>query len=266
MPNVFFDNIDKWKKLSDIDYFTQFMKAWLVFNGWMSNATRERTDRAMLDNLKNNSNIFKSNIIGLINSNTNEADVFKSYLGKLHQELERMPILNRGEQITFRNAFIENNATTTYTHEDRRVTYKVERQMPNRPRKEVKVTIINRAGNIIYTHTQPNGFNLTELRDERDYQRLRQNQKANLEISYNTINPKTYKNILAVNGNIEGVDYFKAGNLRFCKDDEAFCKAFIEIFYKLRCVLFHGEIVPDRNHNRIYEAAYHLLKILIDAL
>lgn len=40
----------------------------------------------------------------------------------------------------------------------------------------------------------------------------------------------------------------------------------IEILYKLRNILFHGEVVPDNNANKVYEPAYQILHVLIQAL
>ena len=56
------------------------------------------------------------------------------------------------------------------------------------------------------------------------------------------------------------------GNIHFINDQEKLCKGIIEILYKLRNVLFHGEIIPDFDTNKVYEPAYHILYTLIQAL
>jgi len=55
-------------------------------------------------------------------------------------------------------------------------------------------------------------------------------------------------------------------NLYFINDSEQLCKGIIEILYKLRNTLFHGEIVPDSDTNKVYEPAYQILYTLIQAL
>lgn len=56
------------------------------------------------------------------------------------------------------------------------------------------------------------------------------------------------------------------GNLHFINDTDQICQGIIEILYKLRNVLFHGETVPDSAINKVYEPAYHILHTLIQAL
>ena len=56
------------------------------------------------------------------------------------------------------------------------------------------------------------------------------------------------------------------GNINFINDSDKLCKGLIEILYKLRNVLFHGEIIPDSDTNKVYEPAYHILYMLIQAL
>lgn len=56
------------------------------------------------------------------------------------------------------------------------------------------------------------------------------------------------------------------GNFHFINDLDKLCKGIIEILYKLRNVLFHGEIIPDNDTNKVYEPAYQILYTLIQAL
>ena len=35
--NNYTENAEKWKVLADIDYITQFVKAWIAFNAWYKN-------------------------------------------------------------------------------------------------------------------------------------------------------------------------------------------------------------------------------------
>lgn len=56
------------------------------------------------------------------------------------------------------------------------------------------------------------------------------------------------------------------GSYEFTDDTGMLCKGIIEILYQLRNSLFHGAIIPDKDTNKVYEPAYHMLKILIQAL
>jgi hypothetical protein len=56
------------------------------------------------------------------------------------------------------------------------------------------------------------------------------------------------------------------GNFHFIQDTDKLCKGIIEIIYNLRNVLFHGEIIPDSDTNKVYEPAYQILHTLIQSL
>lgn len=43
-------------------------------------------------------------------------------------------------------------------------------------------------------------------------------------------------------------------------------KATLEIIYNLRNALFHGEIAPDKDTNKVYEAAYRVMRQLVIGL
>ena len=56
------------------------------------------------------------------------------------------------------------------------------------------------------------------------------------------------------------------GQFKFVKDKEYIAQGLIEILYNLRNSLFHGELTPNKEANKIYGAAYKILRELIEAL
>jgi len=53
MPSLYTENSEKWKSLASIDYFTQFVKAWIPFNAWYKNYYPNlRTDREAINEIK----------------------------------------------------------------------------------------------------------------------------------------------------------------------------------------------------------------------
>jgi hypothetical protein len=56
------------------------------------------------------------------------------------------------------------------------------------------------------------------------------------------------------------------GQIKFVKDSENVAKGLIEVLYNLRNSLFHGELIPNKEANKIYGAAYKILRELIEAL
>jgi len=85
-------NIAEWKKLSDIDYFSQFIKAWLAFNAWMRNRYNLKRDREIIEKIKNEDNDFRNKILQYISGNDAESVLFKSYISSLHYYLSKKPL------------------------------------------------------------------------------------------------------------------------------------------------------------------------------
>ncbi len=46
----------------------------------------------------------------------------------------------------------------------------------------------------------------------------------------------------------------------FCHNPGFIFSGLLEVLYALRCLLFHGEIVPTSDHNKVYEPAYFILR------
>lgn len=261
MPNPFFDNIERWKALADVDYFTQFMKAWLVFNAWMSTTTGETADRTMLNAIKQHENPFKNKILSFLNSTSTDGSLFRNNIGKLHQELETTYIHNKGEKISFFDAYIEqssNSPNHSFTY--RRITFTVERQRAS-GESGTESRVVRSNGHYIFREVQAQ-YDMEELLEFESYKHMSYDHQASLKSCYEYVNPRVYRNLISDNPD----DIPLNENLFLTNEGETACKGLIEILYKIRCVLFHGDIVPNRDTNRIYEASYHILKQLIDTL
>jgi hypothetical protein len=154
----------------------------------------------------------------------------------------------------------------------------VEREITNKPKKEVHIYIINKSGSNKFSYIQPDGFDIDGLVSHQDFLRLTENQQINIRTCYEEINPSKPINLLIQDPKIlQNIQdpikqqkisdkYIQIGNFYFINDTDKLCKGIIEILYKLRNVLFHGEIVPDNDTNKVYEPAYHILYTLIQAL
>ena len=64
----------------------------------------------------------------------------------------------------------------------------------------------------------------------------------------------------------QGTNYINIAGIHFVNDTEKIAKALIEIIYSLRCLLFHGELVPREEYNKIYESAYYILRVFLEAI
>jgi hypothetical protein len=260
--SLYTENSEKWKNLASIDYFTHFIKAWIPFNAWYKNFYPDlTTDRKAIDEIKSTSNKFRNKLVSLLINGDNDGVAFKSRIAELHSELERKYIHNKGKRITFENIVIENNTQKLSIFNYKSLSYKADRGIAGRP-KEVQISIVGSNGAIKFSYTQNDGFDLADLLSNPSFTGLSQTQKSNLKNCYEGINPTKPVNLLS-----HDVDNcIQMGNFHFIQDTDKLCKGIIEIIYNLRNVLFHGEIIPDSDTNKVYEPAYQILHTLIQSL
>ena len=77
---------------------------------------------------------------------------------------------------------------------------------------------------------------------------------------YRAVNPQRIRTLLAEDGS---QDLLRMDSYTFVRDPAAIFAGVVDVLYSLRNLLFHGELVPDRETNRTYEPAYHLLRALV---
>lgn len=260
MPSLYTENSEKWKSLASIDYFTQFVKAWIPFNAWYKNYyPGAKTDRAAIDEIKTNNNNFRSRLISLLNNQGNDGVAFKSRIAELHLELERKYLFNKGERITFERIVIEKNPNEQNHFARNNCTYQALRNIAGRPAKEVVISIISRHVSVGFSYTQVNGFDIDDLISHQDFIKLSRTQQNNLKACYEAIDPS--KPIILLSHDLNNC--IQMGNLHLIDDPDKLCKGIIEILYKLRNVLFHGEIIPDSDTKKVYGHAYRTMYTLI---
>ncbi len=106
-------NVRHWAEQVEIDWFTHFIKAWILFNAWYQNAFEEDGDRRVLNALKSGAdNPLRAAAVRLLVREDEDALSFKSQLAQLHTRLEEREMLNRGRRITFTDCFIGENPTS----------------------------------------------------------------------------------------------------------------------------------------------------------
>ncbi len=263
MPNYYVENAEIWKSLSNIDYFTYFVKAWIPFNAWYrNNYPALESDAEIMQQIKTQHNSVRNRIVSLItNPETyNESKVFKANLAELHYQLERNHVHNRGVRISFANIVVDDNPHTSETRTYRRFTYKVEIDTGNR--KKVSSIIIDPKSQTRLNINQTSGYNPDEIIDDNQYKVLPPECKRILKACYEEVNPKKAVSLLAQ----EASNSIKIGNYNFVNDSELIAKSIVTVIYSLRNSLFHGQLVPDKNTQLVYEPAYHLLRMLVISL
>ena len=76
------------------------------------------------------------------------------------------------------------------------------------------------------------------------------------------VNPRKPVSLLAG----ETGECIKIGSYRFVNDLNLIARSVITVIYNLHNSLFHGQIVTDKETQRVYEPAYHILSMLVEGL
>ena len=267
MPNTPRQNIAAWDELSEIHYYSYFITAWVSFNSWYNYAFAAngfRNDREVINYIKNNNNPAKAHFLGLLRGTSQEAVQFRENIGQLHYCLQNQNISNDEQRIWFESFVVEldrSNLTVNETYNS--IRYHVEITVANGSVTGVLATVKNAANAnvMVYNHT---AIELAHLRATQDFQRrLSQTQRNYLEGCLNTANPKKAISLLT---NDNPPNCIEVGQFRLINEENTVYKAIIEILYCLRNLLFHGELTPSKNANRVYEAAYRILKQIVEGI
>ncbi len=265
MANYYTAHKEEWKVLADIDYFGMFVKAYIPFNAWMNvSYSTLHTDREKINAIKKDSNPFRNKICSLLEAENQEGMYFRSLLGELHDLLEKHYIHNQDKRITFTCVTTGKNPENIYEDTHNGIKFRV--QYGNGTGStQVLVLIKNRAGNAIVNITQSD-YNLEELRTHHDFIKIAQDRKDRLINCYKQVEPYITLNFTSGYNVNDESSFYQCGNFKFVREPEKIAKGLIEILYNMRNSLFHGELIPDKEANQTYGAAYRILRVLIDAI
>ncbi|MBB4805834.1 hypothetical protein HNP38_001106 [Chryseobacterium defluvii] len=281
--NNFSDNVARWLNIAElkIDYYTQFVKAWIPFNAWYmvsySIALNSDKDRVIIDHIKDNSNPFRDRIINLLMDATATGLEFKHYLAQLHLELEGHTVPSHDNKLSFRSLFVKKNPNSSHTLSQGKFVYKVtyDETIPKNQNR-LKCEIFDSTQNLrnIYLEDLPT-WDKTLFDNHFPYQALSQTKKKYLKECFLQVNPKRTENIILdpkiqSNGKkmapLGGVTIDREFSIYFVNNPILISQALIEMLYNLRCILFHGEINPTDTNQKIYKYAFLIQQILIQEL
>jgi hypothetical protein len=260
--SLYTEHSEKWKTLSDVDYFTQFVKAWIPFNAWYKTYYPDcDTDRVAINTIKTTNNKFRNRLVALLSGGDNEGDTLRSHVANLHYQLERTHIYNRGERITFESVIIETNPRNLEVFSYVGFTYRVERHTGGTRKGQLDVVITDGTGNPRFSCNQ-NAYDSADLEAQPTFHTLSPTQQAKLRACYAAVNPHLPINLMTTDSD----SCIPMGTYRFVSDTDKLAKGIVEVLYNLRNSLFHGTIIPDKEHNKVYEPAYHILHTLVQSL
>lgn len=265
MANLFAGHKDEWKALATIDYFGMFVKAYIPFNAWMNvSYPTLNTDREKINEIKRNPNTFRDGICALLNARNQRGYAFRGLLGELHELLESCYINNQSHRITFTDVVLGKNNNNLATNSWRGIGFRVQYGIGNTH--QTDSLIKNKAGNAIF-HLSQNDYNIEDLKNNADFiNKVNPNYQSLLLDCYNQVCPYLHANFTIGYDVNDSSSFIECGSYKFINEPENIAKGIIEILYNLRNSLFHGELIPNEDANRVYGAAYRILFELIQPL
>lgn len=265
MPNLQ-DNLRLWRDSARIDWFSQFIKAWIPFNAWMTDTYGDSRDSELLDNIKNGGNVVYNRIVPILTwrqaqasgmtgswqDTSQEADELRLQIAELHRLLQSCVVEGRKGRVSFETVDIGFNA-----HKDEQLRkwsrdFRVRRDYPGRSEVTLELSATNT--NTAFIYTQPK-HNRRGLEDEPTFQALKAAQRTTFLAMHEAVAPRKIMNVLAPHGS---QDVLQIGDTDFIQDPSKVFSALVDVIYNLRNALFHGSITPNEQHNEIYEPAYHI--------
>jgi hypothetical protein len=254
------DNIDRWLRQSDVDYFTHFVKAWIPFNAWYRNVYgSDDSERSILNEVKSDGNRIRTRFIANVEGADPDAEELRNHIALLHRRLLSDPLTNRDERISFERVNIGANPKSAHTSRYGGWTFTA-RRVDGPPSMACEVT--DRKG-LITAITHPGKWDERKVEGLPEYLALNVDRRARLLACYREVHPIEYRSLLA-EANVR--DPLLMDTYRFVREPDVVFAGVVAVLYALRNLLFHGELVPDPPTNRTYEPAYRILRGLISSI
>jgi len=262
------DNLRQWRDSAQIDWFSQFIKAWIPFNAWMTDTYGDLTDKELLDQVKGTGNVVRHRIVpmftwrpGAVRGATGgwqdgspEAQAFRLEIERLHRLLQSCVIEGRRGRISFETVDIGHNPKKGDSLVKWSRTFLVRRDHPTASEVTLEMSQPRAAANA-FTLTLPR-HERRLVEDDPSFQSLKVEQRSTFLALHAAVAPRRILSVLATH---DATESLKIGETSFVSDPEKIFSAVVDICYSLRNALFHGSITPNEQHNAIYEPAYHIV-------
>jgi hypothetical protein len=263
MPNTFIENREAWLRMSDIDYVGQFVKAWLAFNAWYRSAYSETQDRKIIDEFKWQSNPVLNTLRPKLEAQSDEAAQFRAEIGLLHQRLENFELLSgkTKKRITLRNVYLREVAPCIRNEDRYGILFNVE-LLAN---KQVAVNVTRKKGGAPLLTIPAARHDLNALPATSGFQDLSVTQQNVLRRLYIEASPSWVCDITLYDEGL-GSPPLQCGAYEFRCGRDILFSAVVEVLYEMRCILFHGELVPSKEAVACYEPAFRLVRRFLDCV
>jgi hypothetical protein len=266
MPNLK-DNLKQWRDAARIDWFSQFIKAWIPFNAWMTDSFGDLTDRELLDRIKSGNNVVYNRIVPILTLSQTQAqgakrgwqdmspegEEFRKKIDDLARLLQGCVVDGRKGRVSFETVDVGANPQADEQLTKWTRNFRVRRGYPTKG--EVTLEMSASKTSTAFLLTQPE-HNRKMLEDDLKFQALKADHRTTLLALHDCVAPRKVISVLAPH---DAPDAVRIGTLSFRQDPGKLFSALVDITYSLRNALFHGSITPIGQHNEIYEPAYHIV-------
>ncbi|MEW4461326.1 hypothetical protein AB1K42_24780 [Roseibium algicola] len=265
------DNLKRWRDQAEVDWFSQFIKAWIPFNAWMTDTFGDLTDRELLDKVKSTRNVVKNGTLPMISKNlvrardaeaswqdtSPEAKEFRLHINELHSRLQQCIVEGRRGRVCFETVDIGANAKKDEQKTKWNRDFRCRRDHPNKGEVHLEISASRTVAGFALTLPK---HDRRMLEDDATFRTLRDEQRALLIALFEAVAPRIVMSVLAEHGARRKLTY---GEVHFIDDAEKNFSALIDVLYGLRNALFHGSITPNDTHNQIYKPAYLIAMRLV---
>lgn len=257
---TYIGNEQHWKRLIEVDWLGQYVKAWVAFNAWYSNSFKSTQDRKIIEDIKNDEGNICSKIEDLLSATGSDQKSFQSDFADLHKALSEVVVKSGGRRVSLER--VEDyqyakaiNATTS------RITYEIEIDLNRKIR---TVSVKNAADDEIFKKEIKRKEEWDASLNQKGWASPEGEWFDDLSHKQRTTLGAFLKESSSIHNLLsESSDCIEIGGFRFVDDKTLIARALIETLYQLRNALFHGEITPSLEVQSVYQPAYLVLKRII---
>ncbi len=145
-----------WKRLIEVDWLGQYVKAWVAFNAWYRNTIKPSPgenpfgDREIIDKIKDDEGDICSTIEGFLSRDGLDEKSFQSDLADLHKSLSIVVLKSKEKRISFERIEDYQYAKSVDKTEKHGITYEVK---VDRNQKKRIVTVKAKSGEELFNKT-----------------------------------------------------------------------------------------------------------------
>lgn len=270
-------HLQKWIEHSNADYYTMFINSWIPFNAWYQETYYDeltcRTDKQMVEQVKNNDNKYKNKLKNLLEGRGEEVSEFRFHLSQLYSQLESHTIPNGRNRLSFQTIWAVDSNLDRYTFDSGSYSYKIQK-IPGAVRgaKQYRIEVINKNSGATTDIVELFKKEMAELEANANFVGLSTaTKKAKVRECLLHIlkhQPANFVKGATASGRkpAHSIVIDERIPLYLSDDINLDAQAIIQLIYQLRCIIFHGDLEPTLANMPIYEHLYHIQKILIKEL